>query len=121
MLLLRILARLVAALALEPDAPISETQHGPRDLQVARTGLVKKRTRLRNRGHVQSDAGLTRQTKTRLALVERQIAEPKAEIARRIAEDKPVARNREILCSIPGLGPIAAALILTFPPETGPA
>lgn len=115
----RILARMGAALALEPDAPISEKLHDLRDLQAARTGLVKERTRLRNRGHVQTNAVLKRQTKTRLALVERQIAELNAEIARHIAEDKPVARKREILCSIPGLGPIAAALILTFLPEIG--
>ena len=31
-------------------------------------------------------------------------------IAKRIAEDQPTARKREILCSVPGLGPIAAAL-----------
>ena len=43
-----------AALALEPDAPISEKLFDLRDLQVARTGLVKERTRLRNRGQVQT-------------------------------------------------------------------
>ncbi|WP_236638348.1 IS110 family transposase [Mangrovicoccus ximenensis] len=30
-----------------------------------------------------------------------------------------MARNREILCSIPGLGPVATALILTFLPGIG--
>ena len=39
-----------AALALEPDAPISEKLQCLRELQVARTALVKQRTRLRNRG-----------------------------------------------------------------------
>ena len=115
----RILARMGAALGLEPDAPISEKLHDFRDLQAARTGLVKERTRLRNRGQVQTNAVLKRQTKTRLALVERQIAELNAEISGHIAEDKPVARKCGILCSIPGLGPIAAALILTFLPEIG--
>ena len=62
---------------------------------------------------------LKRQTKARLTLVERQITELDAEIARQIAEDQPTARKREILCSIPGLGPVTAALILTFLPEIG--
>lgn len=113
------LARMGAALALEPDAPVSEKMHDLRDLQVARTGLVKERTRLRNRAHVQTSRVLKRQTRTRLALVGRQIVELNAEIAQLIAEDEPIARKREILCSIPGLGPIAAALILTFLPEIG--
>lgn len=113
------LARMGAALALDPDAPVSEKMHDLRDLQVARTGLVKERTRLRNRAHVQTSRVLKRQTRTRLALVGRQIVELNAEIAQLIAEDAAIARKREILCSVPGLGPIAAALILTFLPEIG--
>lgn len=115
----RTLARMGAALGLEPDEPISDKLHDLRDLQVARTALVKERTRLRSRGHVQTNPVLKRQTKIRLALVERQILELNAEIAKHIAEDQPTARKREILCSIPGLGPIAAAMILTFLPEIG--
>jgi len=115
----RILARMGAALNLEPDAPISEKHLVLRDLQMARTALVKDRTRLRNRSHVQLNPVLKRQTKARLTLVERQIAELDAEIARHIADDEALQRKREILCSIPGLGPIAAALILTFLPEIG--
>ena len=115
----RMLARMGAALALEPDAPVNEKLNELKDLQVARTGLIKERTRLHNRGHVQANPVLKRQTKARLTLVERQIAELDAEIARQIAEDQPTARKRQILCSVPGLGPIAAALILTFLPEIG--
>lgn len=115
----RILARMGAALNLEPDAPISDKQLVLRDLQVARTALVKERTRLRNRSHVQLNPLLKRQTKARLTLVDRQLAELDTEIARHIGSHAPLQRNREILCSIPGLGPIAAALILTFLPEIG--
>lgn len=102
----------------------SDQKDGPRrmnTLQVARTALVKERTRLRNRSHVQVNPVLKRQIKARLALVERQLAEIDTEIARLIASDEALQRKREILCSIPGLGPIAAALILTFLPEMGSA
>jgi transposase len=115
----RMLAHMGAALDLEPDALVSDKLHDLRDLQVARTGLVKERTRLRNRAHVQTIALLKRQTKTRLAQVERHIAELNAAIAARIADDQSTARKRDILRSIPGIGPIAAALILTFLPEIG--
>jgi transposase len=115
----RMLAHMGAALDLEPDALVSDKLHDLRDLQVARTGLVKERTRLRNRAHVQTIALLKRQTKMRLAQVERHIAELNAAIAARIADDQSTARKRDILRSIPGIGPIAAALILTFLPEIG--
>lgn len=115
----RILARMGAALSLEPDAPVSEKICDLRDLQVARTGLVKERTRLKNRGHTQINDVLKRQTKARLKLVERQVSELNTEIAKHIAEDEALSRKHEILCSIPGLGPVATALILTFLPEIG--
>ena len=115
----RVLARMGVSLKLEPDAPVSEHLLVLRDLQTARTALVKERTRLRNRGHVQVNPILKRQIKARLTLVERQLTELDAEIARHIARDEALQRKREILCSIPGLGPIAAALILTFMPEIG--
>ena len=79
----------------------------------------KERGRLRNRRLILTDTLLKRQSKTRLALVERQLVELDAEIARRISEDKSAARKRDILGSIPGIGPIAAAAILTFMPEIG--
>ena len=115
----RILARMGVALKLEPDTPVSETLLALRDLQVARAGLVKERVRLRNRSHVQLNPVLKRQIKVRLTLVERQIAELDAEIAKHITHDEELGRKREILSSIPGIGQIAAALILTFLPEIG--
>jgi len=115
----RCLARMGAALALEPDQPVAENIRDLRDLQVARTALNKERTRLRNRGQVQANAVLKRQDKTRLNLIEKQIRELNDEIAKRIAENKSDSRKRDILCSIPGIGLIAAAAILTFLPEIG--
>ena len=113
----RSLARMGAALALEPDAPISEKLLDLRDLQVARTGLVKERTRLRNRGQVQTNAVLKRQTRTRLALVERQIAELNAAIAKHIADDQPTARKRDI----PKLHPRPWSDCHGIDPDPGPA
>lgn len=115
----RLLAQMGAALALEPDRSASESSRYLKDLQVARTGLVKERTRLRNRGQTHDNRVLKRQTKTRLQLVERQINELDAEIAKCISENEAMARKREILRSIPGLGEVAAAAILTFLPELG--
>ena len=115
----RCLARMGAALGLEPDEPVSENLRDLRDLQTARAALIKERGRLRNRRLILTSALLKRQTNARLTLVERQLGELDAEIARRIAEDTTSARKRDILSSIPGIGQIAAAAILTFFPEIG--
>ena len=115
----RCLARMGAALGLEPDEPVAENIRNLRDLQTARTALIKERGRLRNRRQILTSSLLKRQGKARLALVERQLGELDAEIARRISEDTTSARRRDILRSIPGIGPVAAAAILTFLPEIG--
>lgn len=115
----RCLARMGAALGLEPDEPVAENLRELRDLQTARAALIKERGRLRNRRLILTSALLKRQTNARLALVERQLGDLDDEIARRIAEDTTSARKRDILSSIPGIGQIAAAAILTFLPEIG--
>nr|WP_172330073.1 transposase [Mangrovicoccus sp. HB161399] len=115
----RIPARMGAALALEPDAPVSPELRIPKELQVARRAPAAERTRLRNRGHIQIQALAKRRAASRLALARRQVADLDAEIAGPMAKDGTMARYREIPCSIPGLGPVATALIPTFLPGIG--
>ena len=62
---------------------------------------------------------LSRQTKARLTLVEKQLCELDREIDTLIKADKTSARRREIVQSIPGLGSVASAAILTYLPEIG--
>ncbi len=108
-----------AALGLEPDDPVSENLRDFRDLQTARTALIKAWGRLRNRRLILTGTLLKRQTDARLTLTERQLGEIDAEIARRIGEETMSARKRDIPRSIPGIGQIAAAAILTFRSELG--
>lgn len=113
------LARMGGALELEPDIPVAKATRILKDLQVARAALIKERTRLNNRAHVQTNAVLKRQTKARLALVEKQLSELDREIDALIQADRTTARRREIVQSIPGLGSVASAAILTYLPEIG--
>jgi transposase len=113
------LARMGVALELEPDIPVAKTTRILKDLQVARAALIKERTRLNNRAHVQTNTVLKRQTKARLALVEKQLSELDREIDTLIKADRTSARRREIVQSIPGLGSVASAAILTYLPEIG--
>ena len=115
----QMLARMGAAFGLEPQAPCSKEIRILKDLHVARTGLIKDRTRLRNRAQTHDIALLKRQTKTRLDQVNRQIAELDTEIATIIEAGKATARNRDILCSMPGIGAVTAAAMLTLLPEIG--
>lgn len=113
------LARMGVALDLEPDIPVAKTTRILKDLQVARVALIKERTRLNNRAHVQTNAVLKRQTKARLALVAKQLCELDREIDTLIKANKTSERRREIVQSIPGLGSVASAAILTYLPEIG--
>lgn len=115
----RMLARMGVAFDLAPQTPFSKKARILRDLHVARTGLIKDRTRLRNRLQVQDIAVLKRQTKARLAQVDRQIVELDAEIKALIEAQQTTARSRDILCSMPGIGPVTAAAVLTLLPEIG--
>jgi len=115
----RMLARMGAAFDLEPQAPCSKETLVLSDLHVARAGLIKDRTRLRNRAQTQDIALLKRLTKARLTQVERQVAELDAEIAALIKAHGATARNRDILCSMPGIGAVTAAAMLTLLPEIG--
>lgn len=115
----RMLARMGAAFDLAPQKPVSKQALILKDLHVARAALIKERTRLRNRAQVQEVAVLKRQTKARLAQVERQIVELDAEIAALIEAEPGTARSRDILCSIPGVGTVTAASMLTLLPEIG--
>lgn len=115
----RILAVMGAALDLVPDAPEDSSHIDLRELQVARTALIKERTRLLNRSKTQTLALLKRQSKARLAQVKRQLAELEEALLDLLLQSPKRARAFEVLCSIPGLGRITAVAILVECPELG--
>jgi transposase len=111
------LALMGAAFELELDRLAHKHQHELKELQVKRTALVKDRTRLMNRFKTQSLTLTRRQTRARLAQVERQLAAIGAEIEARLRQDR--ACQFDILHSIPGIGSATAAAILIECPEIG--
>jgi len=113
------LAQMGAALALEPDRPMSQNLRDLKELQVSRTALVKDKTRLKNRLQTLALAFAVRQAKARLTLVSRQLRDIDAEISTCIAQDEAIAHKRQILTSIPGVGAVTAAAILIECPEIG--
>ncbi|GMI48409.1 hypothetical protein TrCOL_g4252 [Triparma columacea] len=115
----RMLAVMGDAFVLEPKRPISETQHILKELRAFRSGLVADRTRILSRQKTQTLPITRRQSKTRLAHIEKQITEIAAEIDRLIQADDMMAHSMKILRSIPGIGAVCAATILIEMPEIG--
>jgi len=115
----RLLAQMGVALDLVPDKPAAEDHNALKELQIARAALVKDRTRLKNRLKTQTLAITRRQTKARLAQIERQLAALQAEIRERIRQCPRRKRAYDILCSIRSIGQVAAAAILIECPEIG--
>ena len=107
------------AFALAPDKPASQNQRDLKELQIARTALVKDRTRLKNRLQTLTLAFAIKQAKARLTLVSRQLRDIEAEINACITQDDATAHKRQILRSIPGIGSVTAAAILIECPEIG--
>jgi transposase len=64
-----------AALDHVTDAPEDKNHRDLKELQIARTALIKERTRLLNRSKTQTLTLLKRQSKARLAQVKHQLGE----------------------------------------------
>lgn len=113
------LARMGAAFDLVPDRPVEENQRQIKELQMARTALIRDRTALINRLDSLRLDLTRRQTRARLAQIDRQIAALERDIDRRLSASPQRARARDILTSIPGIGAVSARAILAQCPEIG--
>jgi len=111
----KMLAVMGDTFALAPDKPLSETHHVLRELRAFRSGLIKDRTRIMSRQRNQTLPITRRQSKARLAQIDKQITEIDAEIDRLIHSSDTMARSLKILRSIPGIGAVCAATILIVP------
>ncbi len=115
----RMLARMGAAFKFEPDPHLPEDLPDLKELQIARTALIKDQTRLKNRFQTQTLAITRRHTKARLDQIARQLAQLDEEITSRLTASPKRQKAYAILQSIPGLGATTAATILIEMPEIG--
>ncbi len=107
------------AFSLVPQPATSINQRDLKELHIARLALIKDRTRTLNRQKTLTIALLKRQARARLKLLKTQIAEVDAAIADLLRSSPETARATEIICSIPGLSKVSAAVLLTQMPELG--
>lgn len=115
----RMLAMMGDAFSLVPQPATSINQRDLKELHIARLALIKDRTRTLNRQKTLTIALLKRQARARLKLLKTQIAEVDAAIADLLRSSPETARATEIICSIPGLSKVSAAVLLTQMPELG--
>jgi transposase len=119
----RLDARVLALMGqtLEPTAlaPAPEALEALQELTRERAAMVADQTALSNRRGASQTAFLKTTLGQRLKTLARCIERLEAEIKRRIADDPALQRRVDILLSIPGVGPVAAAALAIGLPELG--
>ena len=119
----RIDARLLAVMgeALEPTAlaPVSKALLELQELVNARTAATAERTALTNRRAAAQAAFLRAELGRRLIAAKRHLERLDAEIEKRIQAQPELARRYTILMSIPGVGAVTAAVLITNFAELG--
>lgn len=113
------LARMGAALELEPQPVRPEILRDLSDLVSARRALVKDRTAAKNRAKGLELAILRRQNAARLRRIEADLKAIDAAITELISTDEALASRYCLLLSIPGISTITAAALLAQMPELG--
>jgi len=114
-----VLAAFAATMA-EAARPLpSEAIDAIAELVTARDSAVAELVSLKNQRHAACDGFLQRQLSKRIEAVEKVIEDLDAEIQRRIKADQHLAARQAILCSIPGIGEVTAALAIAKLPELG--
>src|SRR5574340_130345 len=114
-----LLARMGAALELEPCLPVSKTAQAMKELITARDALVKDRVAALNRQKVAVSPLLRRQLVQRLDQIDRQIEAIDRELTALRNADGQLRQRFAILASIPGVGAATANVLLVETPELG--
>jgi transposase len=111
-------ARLVKTRARPPEPP-DAPRHRLADLVARRRALVEMRTMERTRRAELTDARLHRQVDQHVRLLERQIGAVEDLIAAEVESDDDWRNRRDLLCTVPGVGPATAATLVAELPELG--
>lgn len=115
----RLLAVMGAALEPAETPPAPAALEELRELVNARGAAMAERTALCNRLAAAVTAFLKAELRQRRAACQRHVERLDAEIERRVLAEPDMARRHAILCSIPGIGPVTAAVFLTGLAELG--
>ena len=113
------LTRMGAVLSLQARPVPSGIINDLRDLRTARNALIKDQVAAQTRAKAITLPLLKRQNAARLKQIEAQREAIDAEINTLIQGDPDLAQRFAILCSIPGIAEVSAAMLLIEMPELG--
>jgi transposase len=113
------LTRMGAVLSLEARSVPSGIINDLRDLRTARNALIKDQVAALTRAKAITLPLLKRQNAARLKQIDAQREAVDAEINALIQGDPDLAQRFAILCSIPGIAEVSAAMLLIEMPELG--
>ena len=113
------LTRMGAVLSLEARSVPSGIINDLRDLRTARNALIKDQVAAQTRAKAITLPLLKRQNVARLKQIEAQREAVDAEINALIQGNSDLAQRFAILCSIPGIAEVSAAMLLIEMPELG--
>jgi transposase len=113
------LTRMGAVLSLEARPVPSAIINDLRDLRTARNALIKDQVAAQTRAKAITLPLLKRQNAARLKRIEAQREAIDAEINALIQGNSDLAQRFAILCSIPGIAEVSAAMLLIEMPELG--
>jgi transposase len=117
----RVLAQASARLDTVPSSPPSDICLRIKELHGVRGGYSRALVATKNRHGAACDELARRLLAEHIALIEAHLGEIEAELARLIEADPALARRRDILASIPGLGPVCVTALIAELPELGTA
>ena len=115
----RVLAQMGAAHGLEPDLPAARDRPVLRELQAARTALIKDKVRLQNQLDQQHQRLTQKLTRRRLRQVAADIVALDHAIREQLETCPARKRALQLIQSIKGIGAVAATTILIEMPEIG--
>jgi transposase len=115
----RVLVRFGAAVEPEHRPLPSPEQERLSRLQTRRAQIIGLRTAEYNRLEQTTDPLITRTIRAVIKTLDKQIELIEAESAQVIAEHKQLERTYTVLTSVPGVGPVTAAVLMGHMPELG--
>lgn len=114
-----LLARMGAALALEPDPPRDAAADRLAMLTARREVLVEQRKQEKQRLKQCADAFIAKDIASLIAVLTRRVVKIEAEITAQIDAHEHLKRRNKQLRTVPGVGPVIAATLLAKLPELG--
>lgn len=115
----RILARMAQALELKPDRVVDPVRKRLSELVSRRDDLVKARTAEMQRLSMARDSYVRRDITRMVTSLKARLVAIEKEIASTVQASEPLSAERRRLCSAPGIGPVASAVLLARLPELG--